>query len=914
MTVHKIYTLCFFLSGAAGLIYQIVWVRMFTLVFGNTVYAVSVVVAGFLSGLALGSYAWGKWIDTSKTPLKTYVRLELAIAISAIVISGLIHALDDTIVGFMTAESVGSIHWSLIRFASLFLILLIPTTLMGGTLPVMSKFYVTRFDNIGAGIGSLYAANTYGAMVGCFLSGYALIYYLGNWGALATAFVLNLLAAAMVWRAPALEVETIPEPKQQKKKTRKKKEKVPGTETVETPFKLHIPLGLALSLAAGSGFCALAYEILWTRAFIVSFKSTVYLFSNLLTVFLFGMALGSHFFSKKLDNLKDPVRLFGMAQVAIGIWGMISILFFMKINGMAIGLGTLFDGMSLTKDVFIMLVLMTLAFTFPAFLMGLSYPLICRVTVESLGSLGRYAGLTYAIGTLGGIVGSLMAGFYLLPVFGLQNSLFLISGLALMVGYIALLKSASRKGIGWVFPTSAAAALMIIVTVAISGTNIGLGVGAEGKVVFASEGVMGSVRVTQKMKNGPLTLQVNNYQLATSGDVAVRFGHIPLLLKPDAKDVLLISLGAGITAGAIGRHPVERIDCVEIVPTLFDVQYLFKQDNHNIIADKRFHLTFWDGRHFVRMTKRKYDLVVADLYQPDSAGVGSLYALEYYQEIKEKLKKGGAMAQWLPLYQLSPENLKVIMRTFATAFEHVNVFAGDINSELPTLLLFGSSEPIRIRPDTLLKSLENEEVKEDMIEHSDPMSFLSFYIMDRQGVLDFTEGSPINSDNRPVIEYTAPQNIWSRKENAFQNFVAMKENRQKLSLSTFGASEDTEFEKALDRYFRGRSWLLQGKIEHIRRNYPAEIESYKKAAKLVPSDPFLGLAVFDLGYLYYHRGDFNTASKIFEWVKKINKNLPEAYFYLGKSYQRLNMKEKSLAAFNELARLRPDITKELVSQ
>ncbi|MFQ5430974.1 MAG: fused MFS/spermidine synthase [Nitrospinota bacterium] len=919
---YRTYILCFFLSGAAGLIYQIAWIRILSLVFGNTLYAVSMVVAAFLSGLAIGSHFWGKRADVCKDPFKTYVNLEILIAVSSACVTFLIYILDDWFVSVMTVESIGSGSWQFIRYVLLFVLLLAPTSFMGGTLPMMSKFFIRSFETIGRGVGTLYAANTYGGMAGCFLSGLAMVPFLGVKGTVEAAIFINLFVAALLSVTGSLggvednaNMSERPQKSFPKQKKRKKKKAVLNPQQGSDGRAAYkISFALALLLITISGFNALIYEVLWTRAFIVFFKSTVYLFSNLLTVFLFGIALGSHLATRILDKHGDPVKLFGIAQVGIGLFGILSIIFFMYSKELAISLGTMFGGMDWTNDILVMLILMLLAFLVPTVLIGLSFPLICRVVADSLGSIGRKVGVVYAAGTAGGIIGSLAAGFLMIPLLGLQKGLFIVSFFALINGYIALFNAASRKGTLWVLPASAGFAIVAFIGFEISGTDIGLGSKTVGKLVFAREGVMGTVKVVEKGSRSDLTLMVNNYQLATSGDVAVRFGHIPLVLKPDAEDVLLISLGSGITAGSIGAHPVKRIENVEIVPTLLDVQPLFARDNKNIVSDKRFHLTFWDGRHYVRVTKRKYDMVISDLYQPDSAGVGSLYTLEHFLNVKAKLKKGGAMAQWLPLYQLSPDNLKVIMRTFAHAFEHVIVWAGDINPEAPTLMLFGSSDPFYIQPEKFAKSLELETVKTDLIDHADPLSFLSFYIMDRDGVMRFTEGSPINTDDRPVIEYSAPRHLWHRRENALINFASLIGVRRNISALLPRAGADKELVDSLKRYFKGRTEILIGKVENFRRNYHSELKHYQEAAKYVPSDPYLSMAVFDLGYMYFKGRDYNKSAEILKWAKKINPDLLEAHFYLAKSYERMGKKEDAIQVLTELARLRPDIADQLIAR
>ncbi len=914
MKLNRLFLACFFVSGAAGLIYQVCWVRILSLVFGNTVYAVSMVVAGFLSGLAIGSHYWGKRTDTAKRPLKMYVLMEAGIAISALIVTLLITVLDNAIVSVMTPESVTGGGWIIIRYVVVFIILLPPTMLMGGTLPVMGKMVTESLEGVGLSISAIYAFNTYGAMAGSFLSGFLLIPQLGLWGAITIALCLNAAVAAALWFTPEANKVEMPDTEVRVKPAVKpKKVKEQGRRETPAGTGHSVSRGRALALFALAGFCSMAFEVLWTRGFSVSFKSTVYLFSNLLTVFLLGMALGSWFFGKYLDKLKDPMWLFGLAEVGIGLLGLISIGVLARSVDMAMAIRVMFGEMTLTTDAIVMFIVMAMTFCLPTVLMGLAYPLICRVTTKDMGVLGENMGGVYAVGTVGGIVGALVSGFVLIPMLGLQKSIIAVSGVAMVAGFIAILSSSRRKAAAWVIPASG---FSIIITIALTGifnVDMGLGLKTGEKLLFTKEDAIGTVKVAQEKNKGPLMLLVNSYQLATSGDVAVRFGHMPLMLKPDTEDVLVISLGSGITSGAVGGHPgVKSIDCVEIVPSLVEVQRFFEKDNHNITADKRFHLTIWDGGHYVRMTKKKYDLVIADLFQPDSAGEGSLFTLEHFRNVKAALKPGGAMAQWLPMYQLSPDNLKVIMHTFAAAFEHVTVWYGDVNSQQPTLLLMGSSEPFSLRPDKLAAVLEIPAVKRDMIEANDPLSFLSFYVMDRSGVMEFAQGAELNTDNRPVIEFTAPRYIWKRRENAVINFKTLIDLRKKVTPLVAGAESDAELRGAIDRYYEARTSLLLGRVDHAMSSYPAEYENYRKAGNIIPREPNLSLAVFDLGYLYYHRRDFQQAAALFQWATQVNTQLPEAYFYLAKSFQQLGMKQEAAKAIQELARLHPEIAENLV--
>ncbi len=904
--IDKRYYLLMLLSGGAGLIYQIVWVRQLSLAFGATAYAVATTVAAFMAGLALGSAWFGKKADAHPSPLRLYLYLEVGIALAAVVSTILIVLLDETMTRLVDIESVGSTWWGALRFLVVFALLVAPTALMGGTLPTLARGIGPALDAVGGTVGSLYAANTYGGVAGALASGFLLIPLLGVMGATGVAVTLNLICAGLVWMVVKSGVEA---PPRQRSTPRKKEKRAKSHQTALGVPTITDPVPMAFALLFLAGFCTLAFETLWTRAFVVSFKSTVYLFSNLLAVFLGGMALGSHLYARRIDQLRSPLKVFGVAQIAIGLLGMISLLIIYAAPDMAVSMAKGIGDMSFRWDATISLVLMTICFFPAAVLMGIAYPLICKVVTRSLEQEGTLFGKTYAIGSAGAILGALTAGFLILPGVGLQYGLILISGVSLVVGYVALFNSRGVKRPLWLVPTSALASLVLVGGVVISDIDIGLGAVTGGRVIYKSEGITGTVRVTQQGEKGPLTLMVNNYQLATSGDVAIRFGHLPLLLKPEAKEVALISLGSGITAAGVAAHDVTRIDCVELVPGLREAQAYFAPFNRKVLDDPRFHLTFWDGRHFIAASRRTYDLIISDLFQPDSAGVGSLYTVEHFTAAREKLKPNGMMAQWLPLYQLSPASLKIIMKTFAEAFPYVTVWFGDVNSELPTLMLAGSNEPLTIRPDRLFDTLNQPKVGQDMIEKDDPLSLLSFFVFGGNGVERFVGDAPLNTDNHPLIEYLAPRTLWHRHADAIENFASLAKLRQPVTPFILGASQDIQLVEALDRYYDARTLLLEGKVSYANRDFPGALKKYRKAERLAGHDPFLALAVFDLGYLYYQRRDYASSAKILAWSVRINPDLLEAHFYLAKAYQLAGNPKASQEVIQGLVRTHPDVAR-----
>ncbi|MBI4378251.1 MAG: fused MFS/spermidine synthase [Nitrospinae bacterium] len=912
--MKKLILFLFFTSGISGLIYEIVWTRVFTLIFGNTTYAISTVLTAFMTGLAAGSFIFGRIVDKSKSPLMLYALIEISIGISALLVPLSFTVIENFYTSFLGDLDPASLFSTIIRFSISLLLLSIPATLMGGTLPVLSKYFILRLEELGWNIGIIYAVNTFGAVIGCFVTGYILIARIGVRNTTYLAVCMNVIIGFIAMTIAIKGKQMSAGGSQQledKRQWLKVKSKIKNPTThyrgspeskTPKPFNPSTPQLLMLIFFGISGFTSLAYEILWTRAFSLTFYSTVYLFSNILTVFLLGIAIGSLVFIKFLEGRRDVdlLRIFGIVEFLIGMCALSSILFFQWLPFNINSIGSLFGEMTWQKNIVIIFVINVCVMIFPTILMGLTFPLMGRFYTDNLMLLGRSIGSVYSVNTIGSIFGSFSAGFLIIPYFGIQNGILFLSFINLIIGIIIISMSPSRvNGLKWAGSASALILIVIIVKVAIADIDIGLGYDLNGNVLFRKEDISGTVKVVEDKNNYFRTLTVNNYSLATSGDVAVRFGHIPLLLHDNPEEVLVISLGSGITLGAVGQHPVKNIECVEIVPGVVEASMLFERENHNILKDPRVRLTMWDGRNYVLTTRRKYDVIISDLFQPDSAGTGNLYSKEHYQNCKDRLKKGGFMAQWLPLYQLSLEDLKVIMATFHDVFPHVTVWYGDINIIKPTLLLLGSDVSLKIDIENLQERMKLKGVISDLIERDNGKAFMSFFIMDEKGVARFVEGAGLNTDDKPYIEFSAPKYIWRRSESAVQNFRELSKFRE-LPTSILNTQHS-----ALSTYFKGRGHIIQGRIYHFEGLFDREAEEYRLAENENPFDPYLGFAYFDLGYDYYMRGMYKDALAILERSRAINRDLKETQFYLAKSYYKLGMKSE----YEEILRQNPEFLK-----
>ena len=913
--MRKLILFLFFASGISGLIYEIVWTRVFTLLFGNTTYAISTVLTAFMAGLAAGSFIFGRIADKIqnsdsairnpqsailiKSPLMLYAILELCIGISALGVPFLINISDSFYISILGNITPSAFSSNVIRFFISFFILFVPTTLMGGTLPILSRFFIHKIEELGWNVAIIYAVNTLGAVIGCFITGYMLIATIGVKNTTLLAVFINIAVGivALIVSSHQSAVSS----QELEARSKKQEDKRQKTKTPE-PLNSSTPKLLLLFFFGLSGFTSLSYEILWTRAFSLTFYSTVYLFSNILTVFLIGIAIGSLIFTKLLKWRQDMdlIRVFGIIEFLIGACALLSIIFFQWLSSGINNISSLFNDMTWQKNILITFVINLIVMIIPTLLMGLTFPLIGRLYTDNLNFLGRRIGDVYSVNTIGSIIGSFMAGFVLIPFLGVQKSILFVSFINLIIGIIIISKSpAGLNGLKWSGMVSAVMVLAVFGKIATADVNMGIGYSINGNIIFSKEDVSGTVKVIEDDITRFRTLMVNNYSLATSGDVAVRFGHIPLLLHNKPDDVLVISLGSGITVGAVGQHPVKNIECVEIVPGVVDAAEFFEKENHNILKDPRLKLTIWDGRNYILVTKNKYDIIISDLFQPDSAGTGNLYSKEHYQNSKGRLKDGGLMAQWLPLYQLSTEDLKVIMATFSKVFPHVTVWYGDINSVKPTLLLLGSESPLKIDMEQLQDKMRQEGVISDIVERDNPFAFMSFFIMDEKGVSKFTEGAELNTDDKPYIEFSAPKYIWRRSESAVQNFRELSKFRE-LPTSILPTSNSQ-----LLTYFKGRGHIIEGRLYHSENLFDREIEEYRMAEMENPFDPYLGFAYFEAGYEYYVKGMYKDAVSIFERGRAINRELKEMQFYLAKSYYKLGMQRE----YEEILKQNPEFIK-----
>ena len=781
--------LMFFLSGSAALVYQVVWVRSLTLIFGGSHFAVAVVLSIFMAGLAIGGYIVGRQVDRTEKPLKLYGLLEIGIAVFGVVFMGLMKVYPSIYIPLAQWKEDSPLYLLIIRILFSVVALIIPTVLMGGTLPVLSKFVSRQPKNLRAHLPLLYGLNTLGAVLGAATVGFFLLRFYSVSTALYFAILTNLLIglASTLLQGQVSRVVTSDPSRGEEKEL---PEPTPQLSSHD-PMKSLFPIKLVLWGIGISGFCALGYEVLWTRTLTIVVGGSVYSFTTILIAFLTGIALGSAVYGlvPKIFRMRDKgprrsILWFGIVEIIIGVSALFVSLNIRDLPMNILRLHRYFEGIGISLSGVRLWSSFTLAFFYmvvPAFFMGVAFPLVGKVHAEYRKVVGGAVGEVLAFNTLGAILGSAISGFFMIRLFGIERSLQMLTVLNIGLGLLVLFSLKEVKALNWIISGLTLAALLLLgidqnaFTIwnkkyfAIIRTNQLEAFDTPEKikeaientdVLYYAEGtefIVSSFRA----KDGKQSFVVNGRTEASSylhdQQCLFALGHLPMLLHKNPKLVLVVGLGTGMTLGATSVHPsVERMILAEIEPKVVGVAKTFEDYNHHVLDDPKLTIVFNDGRNFLMTTRKKFDVITADPIHPWSQGAGYLYTAEYFKLVSEHLLPGGIACQWLPIYELSVEDLKSVIITFRRNFKYTMMWVTYSDA-----LIIGSNSPIAIDEEEMDRRIAEPKISEDLkrVMMGNATDFLSYFVMGNDGMKAFSEDGIINTDNNLYIEFSAPFSI-----------------------------------------------------------------------------------------------------------------------------------------------------------
>ena len=927
--IKPILGLTFFFTCVSGVLYEVVWTRQLTLFFGSSVFAVSTVLSALVGGLGLGSCSFGRLAIREKRPLRLYAFLGVGIGIFALIFPTLLDILNAICILIYRGLEAGFYPLSWIRFVLSFVVLLIPSTLMGGVFPLLNRSAKERCEGFRA--DRIFATNMVAASVGCIAAGFFLIQLLGVQNSVYLGVAINAMLGAIAFgldrsqKAPASDLQ----------------QRMADESGISLQGEMWRTL---LWTCALSGCCAMAYVVLWTRILVSFLGNSAYAFSVTLTTLLLGIAVGSFLCAAFMRRMKLSVNLFGLMQIGIGLSVIALLPAFGSLCGIskgfqaAFGIGRFWE--SLTG--FILMII-------PTILIGASFPLVARMCAAA-----ESQSPVYPFSTIGALLGSLCTGFILIPLIGIHLSLLLIVGLHTVGGCVFILRNAAKS--------------QIFSGTAIGGVILTGGVGLMGLLwgdspPFLKNGTFWTQRASDTLvghietvdaniavfmdDQGIHRLYVDNDQVVDAsrwGAVSHRIvAHLPLLLHPNPERGLVLGFGMGVTSHTVTQHDV-RVDAIENPKGLVKAaQKYFTDVNHNVLNSSLFNHAFNDERNYLLMTPNWYDVISIGTFHPLATSRGSnLYTTDFYRWCKRILTEDGIICQRIPLKRLPETHLKMILRTFIEVFPDTTIW---YKYTPDFAILIGTPERLKINYQRFMERAQRPRVHEALVADAlDGMSLLDSFMMGEKAVRAYAGTGPIHTDNHPRLEFFHPRALMNTTHKNIEGLTKYRE-RSTPYLANYGRtmSNKIEVRKRIDLYFDATQKLIEGQIEYAKGEYEKAVGVLNQAVAINPDDYTirhnLGAAValankdyqaelkrtekglkqalqsnprdvqkqVELGITYELQGELAKAADAFEDALKYDPNRLELYSLLGPIYERQERYDEALSTYHRLEKLDPNL-------
>ena len=793
---------CFFLSGATGLIYEVLWARILGLVFGATTLAVSTVLAAFMGGLALGSALAGRTGARVRRPVRAYGLLEIGIALYALAVPFLFSLVDNLYAIVWQHFHPGFFVFGLWRFLLSCLMLLVPTTLMGATLPLLSVALVRSASQTSTSVTRLYTRNLAGAICGSIIAGFLLLPTFGVRATIYTAAVINIiigivtiLAERQTQTAPSTETDNPPvtSTEESPREIGKARSAVHVINHPTQAARVGTPVEAKFWLFCAfiSGFVAISTQVAWTRMLTMIVGSSTYAFSIVVALFLLGLSGGAYVMARK--NLSGKLRETVLKVELVTAASLFVSLFVVnRIPSLLINAGLGLHISSWGGLLTLQIVSVALLIPLPAFLMGMVMPLVLVWAGTNSKDLSvQLVGRTYAVNTIGAIVGAFGAGFVLIPKLSTRFTILFAAALCVIVAGLAYQPKADARQGDLQRSLAAGASLVLIVLLFLVAPRMNLAdlsVGAYDSLVRVLAKSRGGVDDGSVQQRGPEIHQLLMYQEGPTSTVSVRkdwditsmaingrtnasdredmptqimLGQMPLLLAPSMKNALVVGYATGVTAGAMLQSPIETVECVELEPATVNGSRFFEHVNNHPLNDSRLHLIIDDARTYLHVTPTRYDMIVSEPSHPWVPGVANLFTREFFQLGRDRLNDDGVFVQWLQIYQLSTDSLRSVLATFHETFPHVLVFRVEGAWKGKDLLLVGSKTPLtpngmrerikeRISDPRISAELARVNIKNEA-------DVRAWYVCDETQLAPAVAGAVINTDDNMHIETTVPR-------------------------------------------------------------------------------------------------------------------------------------------------------------
>ena len=754
----------FFGSGCSALIYEIVWFQSLQMVVGASAISLAVLLTTFMGGMCLGSLLYPKLVPAKWHPLRVYAALELMIGGLAIALLYTMPFVEHFYVERVGPGNSGVLLRAIVAGACL----LPPTLLMGATLPAIARWFENNQQGT-ARIGMFYSANILGAVVGCLVAAFYLLRLYDVVIATTVAVAINFVVAVAGW---VLSL-TLPQ-------HLRSNADVHDAETQSHGWSItHLAIAL-------SGFTALGAEVVWTRELSLLLGASVYTFSLILAVFLIGLGIGSGLGAAWARDHRHTGIAFAWCQLGAALsaawaaWMMAKSLPYWPID----------PSLSSSPWIGFQLDIVRVMWTvFPAALFwGTSFPLALAHASRGQDPAKLVAGV-YAANTLGAIFGALLFTWVAIPQFGIQHAQQFLVCFALLATFLLLWLPSKLQTEAAVQRVAIAIGLIAsLVSVAfLPAPPLGLAAygrylvtwNEEPNYLYAKDGLSASIAVSE-FENGVRNFHVSGKVVASSEPQDMRLqrmlGHLPALLCKEPKSVLIVGCGAAVTAGTFVVHPsVERIVICEIEPLIpRAASEYFAKENHNVIKDPRVEVILDDARHFMLVTKEKFDVITSDPIHPWVKGAAALYTKEYFDLCQEHLKPGGVITQWVPLYESSLPAVKSEVATFFASFPHGSLWCNDDDENGYDMVMLSQDNSSIIDMDALETRMAREDYARVVqsltdVQMGSMISLIRCYAGRNSDMTPWLADAVVNTDRNLRLQYLAGWALNSRKATAIRD-------------------------------------------------------------------------------------------------------------------------------------------------
>lgn len=918
-----------FLSGAAALTYESIWMRSFGLIFGVTTHALCVTLVTFMGGLALGSVVVSRLRVASA--LRAYAAVEAGIGLSALLTFLILRRLPAWYGALLQGRDLSAGLQTALRFAVSASVVLPPAILLGATFPLLVEVLSREGRRFHDSLGRLYLFNTLGGVAGVSLGAFFLLPAVGVGRTLLSAALANLLVGTAAFVAGRRLEAGRPE---EAARTEGPASVSPLRDPGLPERRAALPAVFIL-IAAVTGGCSLGLEILWTRSLSLVIGSSIYAFNLMLIAFLTGIVLGTAVYRRLRPALDRPApwlaaALGGMgALILIDLFaiGWLPLLFFNMMRFIPVS----FEAHQIAGFLLCLLTMLPITTLF-----GFCFPLLVHLVVMERRTPREVSGLLYAWNTLGAIAGALVTSYLLVPATGLQASFVCMAALPLMAGLLVL---AGERD--WAVPLRVVSGTLFCLLMILLGAlwrpwdllMMTAGVYKYGPALvsaaphgffwlrdgfresrqlpFYEEGQEAVVAVARSegsnsiLINGKSDGGTNRWDSATQKLLA----HLPLLLHPDPHRALVIGWGTGGTAGTAALYPLNDLRVVEIEPAVFRAAPYFAEVNLGVDRDPRFRITFNDARTVLLTTAERYDVIISEPSNPWISGVSNLFTEDFYRIALPRLEEGGLFCQWFHYYNMSLEEIRTQARTFSNVFPHAALFVVPPSppEEGPAsvsgdLLLLGSRTPIVLDLLRVGRRFADERIAASLAAAGvrDPSDLLLDQVMDREDLRAFARDGARNTDDRPVIEFSAPLGLFLGTERSAEIYALL------------GASGREVVPRLVnDPALRGPAGRIERAGEYVRLAALLQRKAMlERATRLLGEalalDPRSAAARAALGEIRYVRGDRDQAEGMLTQAIREKPELKRPYEILGFLYYDRRDLAAAQRMFDQLVRRFPD--------